>query len=271
MNKPKVVFSACLLGENVRYDGKLINCPFAEQLSKYVNVIKVCPEVSIGLPVPREPIIAVKKDKKILIVNPKTGEDFTERLKNFSNSFLLSLKDIDGFLLKSKSPSCGVSGTKTYKSLDGTGFLYRGQGIFAKTVKETFPHLPVEDELKLKNWYRKYIFLMRIFLNRELKTIDTEKFHSKYRFTLFLFNRKKSLLLDKAVKDKKKYTEIFSKMFVKLPPEKLIIKRLGKETGIIRNSFEDVYKELLNSKENLPEDIKNFLSIVPDDIILKKV
>ncbi len=192
MPRPNIVFSACLLGEKVRYNGKVINCPFAEELSEYVNVITVCPEVSIGLPVPRDPIITVRQNKTLKVINPKTGEDLTGKLKNFSMEFLSSLKGVDGFFLKAKSPSCGVSGTKTYKNPDGTGFFYRGKGIFASMVKKTFPYLPVEDELTLQDKARCFHFLLRIFLFAEMRQIKTEdelrKFHENYRYVFLLYS-----------------------------------------------------------------------------------
>ena len=234
-NRPKIVVSSCLNGENVRYDGKPVDDFLARDLSKYVDTISVCPEVSIGLPVPREPIIVVRKNDSIKIVNPKTQEDFAERLDEFSKTFIKNLKDVDGFLLKSKSPSCGVSGTKTYKNENGTGFLYRRYGIFAKNIKNTFKYYPVEDELRLKNPDRLLWFLFRIFTLSKLKSIKDIKelieFHKKHEdlFSLlgkaYIKRAEKILSKETDFKEiKNRYIENFLKSSYKLPSSK----RLGK-------------------------------------------
>ncbi len=231
--KPKIVISSCLTGESVRYDNRPVNCPFVENLSKYVDFVPVCPEVSIGLPVPRDPIIVVRGKGRIKVVNPKTGEDLTNRLLDFSKSFLSHLKGIDGFLLKSKSPSCGVSGTKTYRNENGTGFLYRGRGLFAKAVIETFPYLPVEDELRLKNWDKKFFFLLRVFLSSHLKNVKTKEelciFHSRYSKILGLINtaglRKLEIALSTG--EIEKYREEFFKL-LKRPSSKNVLKKLNR-------------------------------------------
>ncbi len=234
-NRPKIVVSSCLNGENVRYDGKAVDSSLVKTLSKYVDIISVCPEVSIGLPVPREPIVVVRKNDNIKIVNPKTQEDFTERLEEFSKNFIKNLKDVDGFLLKSKSPSCGVSGTKTYKNENGTGFLYRRYGTFAKNIKNTFKYYPVEDELRLKNPDRLLWFLFRIFILSKLKSIKDIKeligFHKKHEDVLsllgkaFLERAEKILSKEADFKEiKNRYIENFLKSSYKLP----FSKRTGK-------------------------------------------
>ncbi len=238
-NRPKIVVSSCLNGENVRYDGKPVDDFLARDLSKYVDTISVCPEVSIGLPVPREPIIVVRKNDSIKIVNPKTQEDFTERLDEFSKTFIKNLKDVDGFLLKSKSPSCGVSRTKTYKNENGTGFLYRRYGIFAKNIKNTFKYYPVEDELRLKNPNRLLWFLFRIFTFSKLKSIkdieELKRFHKKHEdlFSLlgkaYLKRAEKILSKETDFKEiKNRYIENFLKSSYKLPSSKRLRKSLYK-------------------------------------------
>ena len=238
-NRPKIVVSSCLNGENVRYDGKPVDDSLVKTLSKYVEIISVCPEVSIGLPVPREPIIVVKGEKDIKVVNPKTQEDFTERLEYFSQNFIKNLKDIDGFLLKSKSPSCGVSGTKTYKNENGTDFLYRRYGIFAKNIKNAFKYYPVEDELRLKNPDRLLWFLFRIFTLSKIKSLKDVKelgeFHKKHKdlFSLlgkaFLKRAEKILSKEKVFKDIKNiYIENFLRSSYRLPSSKRTGKSLYK-------------------------------------------
>ncbi len=258
-NKPRIVVSSCLCGENVRYDGKPVKDFLAKDLSKHVDIIGVCPEVSIGLPVPRDPIIVVRGEKDIKIVNPKTQEDFTDRLEEFSKTFIKNLKDIDGFLLKSKSPSCGVSGTKTYKNENGTGFLYRRYGIFAKNIKNLFKYYPAEDELRLKNPDRLLWFLFRIFTLSKIRSTEDIKelkeFHKKHKnlFSLlgksFLKRAEKILSKEKDFKEiKDMYRENFLKSSYRLPSSKRTGKSLYK--AFKEKTFSDIIpKPVLNIVE----------------------
>ncbi|RUM62298.1 MAG: hypothetical protein DSY59_00470 [Persephonella sp.] len=190
--KPTVVVSSCLTGENVRYNGKVIKNQFVEKLKNYVNLISVCPEVSIGLPTPRDKIVLVRENKSYKVYQPSTGIDFTQKLTDFSFKFLESLKDVDGFLLKSKSPSCGVSGTKCYKNKDGSGFIGRRRGIFAIETKKLFQNYPVEDELKLEDFLIKFEFLTKVYLIRYFKILDIEEFVEKYGRILNFYNKKRT-------------------------------------------------------------------------------
>jgi uncharacterized protein YbbK (DUF523 family) len=231
MEKPNIVISECLNLKPVRYDGGIIKDRFAAALGQYASYIPVCPEVAIGLGVPREPITVVRKDKNdFQLVQPETGLDLTREMNRFSGEFLKSLEDTDGFLLKSKSPSCGVSRTKTYKNRDGTGFLYRGKGMFARNVIRKFPELPCEDEMRLKDLNIRMHFLTRVFSHFELrKTLSDissmdaiRDFHHRYRDLIKAYSKtrlnnldriaanKKDLPLSKA---KKAYKEEFNKVF----------------------------------------------------------
>ncbi len=231
--KPNIVLSECLNMKPVRYDGGIVRDPFASVLAQYVNYIPVCPEVAIGLGVPRKRVTVVRKDKNdFQLVQPETGLDLTQRMSRFSEEFLNSLEDADGFLLKSRSPSCGVSGTKTYKNRDGTGFLYRGKGFFARDVIRKLPELPCEDEQRLKDMNIRMLFLTRVFSHFELRkalsdvsSMDAIRdFHQRYRDLIKAYNRtrlnnldriasnKKDLPLSKA---KKAYQDKFNKVFLK--------------------------------------------------------
>ena len=190
--KPRLVISSCLIGENVRYDGKIIENKFADKLKKFVDIIPICPEVSIGLPVPREKIVLVRKNNSYKVYQPSTGIDFTPKLINFSENFLESLNDIDGFLLKSKSPSCGVSGTKCYKNEKGKGFIGRRRGIFAIKVKEKFKNYPVEDELRIQNFFNRYDFLTKVYLIYYFKILDRKDFIDRFEKILTVYNTYKT-------------------------------------------------------------------------------
>lgn len=193
---PSVVFSSCLLGDKVRYDGSSSEDEFALRLKKFVNPVKVCPEVEIGLGVPRKKIFVLKSNG-YAVIQEETGKDFTQELNRFSERFLKSLKNVDGFLLKSKSPSCGVSGVKTYKNPDRTGYIGRRKGIFALKVKEKFPYHPVEDEVRIKDFYTRYYFLTRLYLLFNGRTKGYDFVLKKYPHILKLFNQSRFTAFEK--------------------------------------------------------------------------
>ena len=161
--KPIICVSACLNGEHVRYNGQTIQDDFVRLLLKFCNPINVCPEVAIGLGVPRDRILVYHDNNEFKLFQPATGKDVTERMNTFAKSYLLGLRDIDGFILKAKSPSCGISGTKIYKDKSGTLFHSKGKGLFAKHVVSLYEHLPAEDEGRLRDEDIREHFLIRIF------------------------------------------------------------------------------------------------------------
>jgi len=192
MIKPKIVISSCLLGENVRYDGNSIFDPIINKILKFVEPIKVCPEVYIGLPTPRDKIILVKENSKYKVYQLPYGKDLTNVLNDFSKKFLNSLDEVDGFILKSKSPSCGLQGTKTYKDSLGKKFIGRRKGIFALNVLSLYKNFPKIDEIDLRDWYKRYLFLTSLYLFANYRiTKNKREFAKKYKDILSLFNEKK--------------------------------------------------------------------------------
>jgi uncharacterized protein YbbK (DUF523 family) len=150
--KPLLVISSCLIGDKVRYDGTSATSNFALSLSPWVRLITLCPELEMGLGVPRDKIILYKRGEQWGISQPSTGRELTERLLSLTDFFLKKIKRPDGFLLKSRSPSCGVSGTKFYADPKGSDLIGRGSGIFAREVINRFPHAPVEDEERIARY-----------------------------------------------------------------------------------------------------------------------
>lgn len=222
--RPIVVYSACLAGEAVRYNGATVEDKLAKTLSNYVNVIKVCPEVAIGLGVPREKIIVYRQGPDMLLFQPATGKDLTKEMISFTEEFLGSLPEVDGFLLKSKSPSCGVSNTLHYRDPWGKEFYARGKGLFAKLVIERFPHLPVEDEGRLKNPEIRDHFLSSIFALADLRSFrpksikDLMNFHQRYKYFLMAHHQLKLKQMGRLVAEGSKSLEetyeSYKKLFV---------------------------------------------------------
>ncbi len=111
--KPKIIISKCLEFDACRYDGQIINNQYIKKLKKHIEFITVCPEVEIGMGTPRLPIKIIESSKGKQLFQPETGKNYLRKMKKFSNEFL-NEKNVDGFILKSKSPSCGVNTAKIY-------------------------------------------------------------------------------------------------------------------------------------------------------------
>ncbi len=178
--------------EAVRYDGGKIVDPVVERLKAFVEAIPFCPEAEFGLGIPRPRIIVQKiRDQKI-VWQEETKRDLTPEMKRFFLTFLSSLPPIEGALLKSKSPSCGVGTAKLYE--DGK-IIGKTDGLFAGIFKEVNPDLPLEDEGRLRDKSLYYHFLTRIFLlsrfRVEVSRDELRKlldFHSRAKFLLKTYN-----------------------------------------------------------------------------------
>jgi len=161
--KPVVIISKCLGFAHCRYNGQIIPDEFVEKLKPYVEFRPVCPEVEIGLGVPRDPIRVILTDEKFRLIQPATGADVTGKMVDFAESFLNSADEIDGFILKSRSPSCGLKDVKIYTGLMDDNFVSKGSGFFARAVLDKFPNLAIEDEDRLKNYTIRKHFLTTLF------------------------------------------------------------------------------------------------------------
>ena len=146
----RIGISACLLGEQVRFDGGHKRDAFlTETFGRFVEWVPVCPEVECGFGTPRESMRLVRIEQGLRLLTIKTGIDLTERMERFSRSRVSALvrDDLSGYVLKKDSPSCGLERVKIY---DGHGSPVRGgRGLFAAALVEALPHLPVEEEGRL--------------------------------------------------------------------------------------------------------------------------
>jgi uncharacterized protein YbbK (DUF523 family) len=98
--KPIVVVSKCLGFDACRYNAQIIEDKFVQRLAPHVNYTNVCPEVEIGMGIPREPVRLVMEGERVKMVQPDTGQDFTDRMEQFSRRYVSNLSEVDGFILK---------------------------------------------------------------------------------------------------------------------------------------------------------------------------
>lgn len=294
--KPKVLISRCINFEATRYNGGIVKDEFALKLGEFVEYKTICPEVDIGLSIPRDPLIVLKKGEEFKFIQKKTNLDLTEKIISYSEKVLNSLKDIDGFLLKSKSPSCGYSGTNIYFEKDGKRYSYKGKGIFARKVEEKFLHLPVEDEGRLHDPEIRFHFLVRLFSFFELKNLlknlkeikELLEFHQNYKYLLMAYSQSCLKKLGQTLagynkknlkKIKENYKENFYKAFSRKINPKSNVNVLLHIYGYFKDKLKEKEKKhFLNliekyKREKIPliliiEILKNFVLRFENDYLL---
>lgn len=220
--------SACLMGYKYRYDGGHKKDEFLmERVSKFFSFIPFCPEVEIGLTVPREPLRLEIGEDRIKMVFVKTKIDITEKMESYSLKKVNIIKDMNlsGVILKKDSPSCGMERVKVYNA---KGVPQKnGIGIFAKILIEKFPLLPVEEEGRLndpklrENFFERVFAYHRLnkFFSQKWKLKDLIEFYTKEKFLIFAHDEKIYRELGKFVANIKSYSrdeieQIFKNLFM---------------------------------------------------------
>ncbi|MCF8020852.1 conserved protein of unknown function [Petrocella atlantisensis] len=207
--RPTIFVSRCIEHKACRYDGSIIGSAFIKKIKPHVNIITECPEVAIGLSIPRQAIRIIMEDDVEKLVYSMTGEDVSEDMINFSATFLSDLKNknIHGAVLKSRSPSCGIKDVKMYK---GTGrvssLTKKTKGFFGKAFLEAFPELAVEDEGRISNYQIREHFLTRIYTMAAFDKVKASqsmkslvKFQSDNKYLLMAYHQANQKVLGKIV------------------------------------------------------------------------
>jgi len=182
--RPRVGVSSCLLGEQVRFNGGHKRYRFlADELDPHVDWVPFCPEVSIGLGTPREPVRLTAGGR---LVNRSGTADHTDSMA----ALPLPSPDLDGYVFKAKSPSCGIRGIPRYGP-DGSP-AGAGPGLYAARVLARFPLLAIEDEGRLNDPVLREAFVERIFAAARLRVLfsgpcsaaDLVGFHARHKLQL---------------------------------------------------------------------------------------
>ncbi len=161
--KPIVVVSKCLEFEACRYNGERIASSFIERLEPHVRFRPVCPEVEIGLGTPRDPIRIYSQGERKALFQPSTRKHLTRRMNAFSRRYLENLEEVDGFILKAKSPSCAITDARIFTAPDSEEQIAQGAGLFAGAALEAFGSRAFVDEAGLNEPGIRVGFLTRIF------------------------------------------------------------------------------------------------------------
>ena len=168
--KLRLGVSACLLGSEVRYDGGHKRDAFlVDQLAPFVEWVPVCPEVELGMGVPREPVQLVREGGGIRMLGTRSGDDHSDAMRRFAARRVRELERMDlcGYVLKKNSPSCGMQRVWVYQ--EGKPAARDGRGLFAQALLEAMPGLPVEEAGGLADPRQRESFLERVFEYRRLR------------------------------------------------------------------------------------------------------
>lgn len=210
--RPVLVISRCLELAPVRYNGQVIPFRLVKLLEPRVDFVPVCPEVEIGLGVPRDPIRIVVEKGEARLVQPSTERDLTREMQTFSSAFLDSLEEVDGFILKSRSPSCGIKDVKAYASADaGAVPVEKRAGFFAAAVRTRFPGIALEDEGRLLNYEIREHFLTRLFASAALRQVrasgsmaELVRFQAEHKLLLMAHNQQAMRTLGRLVANRER-------------------------------------------------------------------
>ena len=209
--RPVVIVSKCLGFANCRYNGATIPDKFVDQLGRFVDYQPVCAEVEIGLGIPRDPVRVVLIDEEPRLVQPATGLDVTERMRDFAAGYLGAVSVVDGFILKGRSPSCGIKDVKIYPQMGKVKATSKGAGFFAAAVLARFGDVAVEEEGRLSNYGIREHFLTQLYALARFRQTrasgrmrDLVDYQSRNKLLLMAYNQAQMRQMGKIVANPEK-------------------------------------------------------------------
>lgn len=279
----KLGISSCLLGTMCRYDGGHSRDRFiVNELSNYFEFDSFCPE-RLVFPTPRPAIRLVRGDGVVSIKTSNDNKDVTNIVTEISKELVEKIEDnqLCGFILKSKSPTCGMERVKIYPDKKNGQSENVGVGAFAKELKEKFPFLPMEEEGRLGDPWLRENFLMQVFAYKSLFEFlestpaisDLVEFHTSYKYLIYSKSHDsyKSLGNIVANRDKKPLNivlEEYKSLFLEAISQKGTIKNTYNVLLHIYGYFKkDITKDEKNEVLETMEDFKK--EIVPLITVIK--
>ena len=263
MRKPKIVVSECLYGTKCRYDSQGYNDKVIQSLKDYVDIQTVCPELAIGLSIPREPIRIEmnKENEEYRLIDYNSKNDYTNQMTEFSEEFINGLDDIDGFILKSRSPTCGLKDAKVYYRGNKCSIRSNENGFFSQKIIDKYDYLPIENEGRLKNYNIRDNFFTRIFFINNLKNNkNIIEFHKNNLLLLKSYdeestNEVSDILNENRMEDqvhqyKEKVLNIVSNQTKKENKLSIIIKVFEKYKNMLNEEEINMFNGLIESYEN---------------------
>jgi len=275
--KPTILSSKCIEFDHCRYDGSMISSDFVKKIKPFVNFVTVCPEVEIGLGIPRKSLRLVYQNEKKHLIQPVTGKDFTESMISFAQSFLSDQQNIHGVILKSRSPSCGIKDVKLYAASKNAAPIRRTTGLFGSMVLDTFPGV-VESDGRLRNTFIQEHFLVSIFtladfdqLKKNLRLSDLVSFHSKNKFLFMAYNQEQLHIMGRIVANQQhkpmenvfgEYENLLYSLFSTPPSHKTTINVLYHLFGFVSDKLSESEKSFFLELINKYRDEKISLNVI---------
>jgi len=188
----EIGISACLIGENVRFDGSSKSSGFCiNELGMHVTYKPFCPEVAVGLPIPRPTIRQIKQNDVINVSRPDGTGDVTDALKAYGKKVASMTNELSGYIFCAKSPSCGMERVKVYGP-QGNALTSDGIGVFAKEIMEANPLLPCEENGRLNDPLIRENFVARVYAYKHWQNVKASgltihkltTFHSQYKYII---------------------------------------------------------------------------------------
>jgi uncharacterized protein YbgA (DUF1722 family)/uncharacterized protein YbbK (DUF523 family) len=255
----RIGISSCLLGEKVRFDsGHKHDRYLTDVFGKYVDWVSVCPEVEVGMGVPRESVRLVGDPVHPRMIGVKSAKDWTEPMVGFSEKRVKELNSLElsGYIFKSDSPSCGMERVKIYGS-NGMS-LKTGRGMFADVFMKYFPLIPVEEEGRLNDERLRENFIVRLFAYHRLQNLarsgftvgELVKFHTIHKYLMLAHSPKHYEMLGRLVATAKSISRAtlrddYSKLFM----EGLAVKATTKKNVNVLHHILGFLKERLSADE----------------------
>jgi len=268
--KIKIGMSSCLLGEEVRWDGDHKHDQYVRDvLGSYFDYVSICPEVDVGMGVPRETVALYGTLENPKMITKRSKTDWTKKMNHYTKDRIheLTKENLCGYVFKSKSPSCGIGKVPIYSEF-GSSRMRHGSGMFASSFVKVFPLVPVEDEGRLHDPVIRENFIVRIFCFHRLQLLVRKsfsigslvRFHTRHKFLILSHSRKKYDDMGQLVANAKKIkTAELKTRYSKLFMAALTYKSTPKKNTDVLLHMVGFLKKILTR-----EGKKDILSVIED-------
>jgi uncharacterized protein YbgA (DUF1722 family)/uncharacterized protein YbbK (DUF523 family) len=274
--KPTLGISSCLLGQKVRYDGAHKQDHFlTDTFGRFVEWVSVCPEVEVGMGVPRETVRLVGSPDAPRLIAERSGKDWTDAMQRFAAVRLGQLAELhlSGYVFKKNSPTCGMERVRVYNSKNMPA--RQGRGLFAAALMTRFPLMPIEEEGRLIDPALRENFIERVFAYRRWQdamagaksAAALVEFHTRHKFLLLAHSERHYRQLGRLVANVKKSSlraayEEYGSMFMIA----LSVRATAKKHANVLDHLMGYFSEKLSAAERreLVELIRDYRSqLVP--------
>ena len=268
--KIKIGMSSCLLGEEVRWDGDHKHDQYVRDvLGSYFDYVSICPEVDVGMGVPRETVALYGTLENPKMITKRSKADWTKKMNHYTKDRIheLTKENLCGYVFKSKSPSCGIGKVPIYSEF-GSSRMRHGAGMFATSFVKAYPLVPIEDEGRLHDPVIRENFIVRIFCFHRLQLLVRKsfsigslvRFHTRHKFLILSHSRKKYDDMGELVANAKKIkTAELKTRYSKLFMAALTYKSTPKKNTDVLLHMVGFLKKILTR-----EGKKDILSVIED-------